>query len=102
MTHSQDSTPSPKIQPQPQNTPAQSLALLAGAGAGFVPLAYRAKKSYEQGWQRKPIPIDAALEHLDAGGNIGVLGGHNGVYVADFDRDLADALAFQPAFADGA
>ena len=82
------------------NTPAQTLALLATAGAGFVPLAYRAKRSYNQGWQHAPMALDAALAHLDGGGNVGVLGGHNGVYIADFDRDLPDALGHRPELAD--
>lgn len=89
--------------------------ILAEAGAGFVLVRrpgeqYRnfdgdlvtatGKEALGAGWQRTPRRIDEALAHARRGGNVGMLGGHNGLVLIDIDQDRAGALAIWPELAD--
>lgn len=65
--------------------PSETLSLLADAGASFVLLRPRSKAPLESGWQHIKHSLDQALEHLDAGGNVGAMG----VVTLDFDCDAA-------------
>ena len=70
--------------------------VLQEAGAGFVLIPARSKAPTYKGWQRNPKPLAEAFQHAANGGNVGLLGGHNGLILLDADAHADRVLAAEP------
>lgn len=70
--------------------------VLQEAGAGFVLIPPRTKAPTYKGWQRNPKPLAEAFQHAARGGNVGLLGGHNGLILLDADAHVDRVLAAEP------
>jgi len=70
--------------------------VLQEAGAGFVLIPPRSKAPTYKGWQRNPKPLAEAFQHAANGGNVGLLGGHNGLILLDADAHADKVLAAEP------
>lgn len=64
---------------------------------GFVKLAEKSKKPFEDGWQQKPYSYEEIAQWVNTGKNYGTLGGHNGLLIVDADtREIKDLLKRLP------
>lgn len=72
---------------------------LRNAEAVFCLIPPRQKAPILFGWQNKPQPLDVALRHAKAGGNVGMLTGRAGLVILDFDHGWTDAVELLPDLA---
>jgi len=78
---------------------ATKLNELDAIGARFTLCYPRSKVPIGDAWQKRPARARRAARHLAGGGNVGLLCGHGGVYVIDFDKLAAERLAQFPKLA---
>lgn len=72
---------------------------LRNAEAVFCLIQPKSKEPIVLGWQNNPQPLDVALRHAKAGGNVGLLTGRAGLAILDFDHGWTDAVALLPDLA---
>ena len=85
--------------PKPNNRSIPLSEHLRNAEAVFCLIPAKSKAPTMFGWQNKPQPLDVALRHAKAGGNVGLLTGRAGLAILDFDHGWADAVELLPDLA---
>ena len=85
--------------PQPNTRSIPLSEHLRNAEAVFCLIPAKSKAPTMFGWQNNPQPLDVALRHAKAGGNVGLLTGRAGLAILDFDHGWADAVELLPDLA---
>ena len=81
----------------PSETAAAHLsAILAEHGGAFCTMPGASKHPDYTGWQEKPKTLHQARAHARRGRNVGLLGGHGGLVVVDFDQDADGGAQLLP------
>jgi hypothetical protein len=75
-------------QPTPVLCGIDDLRWLADQGVMFALPFGRTKGKFQKDWQNTPHPIDEAIKHAKAGGNVGILTGKHSGNVIAIDRDV--------------